>query len=459
MNIKTIKSYYKKYVNPGFVDQVELFSFHKDIFLKSKGVFIYTKNKKILDITGGIGVLNHGHNHPDIMRVRKKYNFNFNLEVHKNILSKHVALLAKMIASFFNNKLNFSYFCNSGAEANEAAIKASYRFHLGKRKTILHASNSFHGKLVATGSISSPLKNYKFPNVLRKMEFKVNDFSGLEKIEKKYKKNCDVFALIIEPYSASTTTAVNEKFLKKIVSFCKKNKIILIYDEIYTGWCKTGTTFYFQRYKNIYPDILTVSKSLGGGKASIAACVMSKKIFNKVYGSISDATLHSTTFNGFGEECVTAIEALKILKKEKFNQKAMMIEKHINKKFKILNENYPSFNMTLKGAGGIQKIYFDLSKKSYELSIQKEFKRKYKNLFFFKKRLFEISLIDTLYLKYNIFAFHSLNSLVISPSLIVPKKQIDYAFLSLEQIFQIGPEAIIQNYLKRQYAKSKYKKR
>ena len=137
----------------------------------------------------------------------------------------------------------------------------------------------------------------------------------------------------------------------------------------------------------------------------------------------------------------------------------MMIEKHINKKFKILNENYPSFNMTLKGAGGIQKIYFDLSKKSYEFSIQKEFKRKYKNLFFFKKRLFEISLIDTLYLKYNIFAFHSLNSLVISPSLIVPKKQIDYAFLSLEQIFQIGPEAIIQNYLKRQYAKSKYKKR
>jgi putrescine aminotransferase len=450
MNIKTIKSYYKKYVNPGFVDQVELFSFHKDIFLKSKGVFIYTKNKKIFDITGGIGVLNHGHNHPDIMRVRKKYNFNFNLEVHKNILSKHVALLAKMIASFFNNKLNFSYFCNSGAEANEAAIKASYRFHSGERKTILHASNSFHGKLVATGSISSPLKNYKFPNVLRKMEFKVNDFLGFEKIENKYKKNCDVFALIIEPYSASTTTAVNEKFLKKIVSFCKKNKIILIYDEIYTGWCKTGTTFYFQRYKNIYPDILTTSKSLGGGKASIAACVMKKKIFNKIYGSINDATLHSTTFNGFGEECATAIEAIKILKKEKFNQKAKMIEKYINKKFNKLNKNQPSFKMKLKGVGGIQKIYFDLSKKSYELSIKKGFQKKYKNLFLLRKRLFEIALIDTLYLKFNIFAFHSLNSLVISPSLIVQKKQIDYVFLSLEKIFQLEPESIIKNYLKRQ---------
>lgn len=444
MNIKTIKKYYRKYVNPGFVDQVELFSFHKDIFLKSKGVFIHTKTKKILDITGGLGVLNHGHNHKDIIQARKKYNSNLNLEVHKNILSKYIALLAKMIANLLNDKLHFSYFCNSGAEANEAAIKASYRFHYGKRKTILHSSNSFHGKLVATGSISSPLKNYNFPNVFKKIDFKVNDFNGFKKIEKKFKNNCDVFALIIEPYSSSTTTGVSEKFLKKIVQFCNKNKIVLIYDEIYTGWCKTGTTFYFQRYKNIYPDILTVSKSLGGGKASIAACIFNKKIFNKVYGNIKDSTLHSTTFNGFGEECITAIEAIKILKKEKFNTKAKFIENYINKKFKKLNKDFPSFNMKLKGVGGIQKIYFDL-KINYKIPNRKEFK----NIRIFKRRLFEIALIDTLYSKFNIFAFHSLNSLVISPSLIIDKKQIDLIFESLERIFKLSPSLIIENYLKR----------
>ena len=63
-------------------------------------MIIYSKNKKILDITGGIGVLNHGHNHPDILKVRKKYNQNYNLEVHKNIFSKHIAILSKLIASF-----------------------------------------------------------------------------------------------------------------------------------------------------------------------------------------------------------------------------------------------------------------------------------------------------------------------------------------------------------------------
>tara|TARA_Y100000768_G_scaffold185530_1_gene138931 strand:+ start:11699 stop:13063 length:1365 start_codon:yes stop_codon:yes gene_type:complete len=450
MKISALKNYYKKYVNPGFVDQLSFFTFHKDVFLKAKGVTIYSKNKKILDITGGIGVLNHGHNHPDILKVRKKYIQSYNLEVHKNIFSKHIAILSKLIASFFKNKLNITYLCNSGAEANEAAIKASYRYHHGKRKTILHSNNSFHGKLIATGSISSPLKNSKFPNVLKKLEFKVNDFKAFEKIEKKNKLKCDIFALIIEPYSASTTTPVKEKFLKKLVSFCKKNKIILIFDEIYTGWCKTGTTFYFQRYKNIYPDILTTSKSLGGGKASIAACIMNNMIFNNVYGNINDATLHSTTFNGFGEECVTAIEALKILKREKFNRKAKSIEKYINYKFNTLNSNHASFNMKLKGVGGIQKIYFDLDKVTQQFTNQNSFKKKYQKLFHFRKRLFEIALIDTLYFKYNIFAYHSLNSLVISPSLIIKKKQIDYIFSSLSKILHSEPKDIIKNYLNRQ---------
>lgn len=448
MNIKTIKSYYKKFVNPGFVEQTELFSFHKDIFLKSKGVFIYTRNKKILDITGGLGVLNHGHNHPDIIKARLKYNSNNKLEVHKNILSKHVALLAKMIADFFSNKLNFSYFCNSGAEANEAAIKAAYRFHEGKRKTILVSKIGFHGKLVASGSISSPLKNYNFPNVLNKVEFVPNNFIKLKKLEKKIIKNCDAFALIVEPYSASTTTELNEKFLRRIKSLCNKNKIILIFDEIYTGWCKTGTTFYFQRFKNLYPDILTTSKSLGGGKASLAACIFNDNIFKKIYGRVQDSTLHSTTFNGFGEECITAIEAIKILKKEKFNKKAIFIENLIKKNFDELRKKYPSLKMKLKGCGAIQKIYFSFDLDLDNLLNKKNLGSKYKIISKFKRRLFEIALIDILYKKYNIFAFHSLNSLVISPSLIIKEKEINYIFSSLKKILSISPEIIVKNYIK-----------
>lgn len=448
MNIRTIKSYYRNFVNPGFVDQIELFSFHKDIFKKSKGVYIYSDNRKLLDITGGLGVLNHGHNHPKIIKARIKYNSNYNLEVHKNILSRHVALLAKMISNFLSNKLYFSYFCNSGAEANESAIKAAYRYHNGKRKSILVSKIGFHGKLIATGSISSPLKNSNFPDVLKKIEFAPNNFNDLEKIIKKNKKKCDVFALIIEPYSASTTTSINEKYLRKLRRFCKRKNIILIYDEIYTGWCKTGTTFYFQRFKNLYPDILTTSKSLGGGKASIAACITSKKVFQKVYGKIEDSMLHSTTFNGFGEECITAIESLKILKQENYNKKAKSIQTEIKNNFKKIENINPNLKMNLKGCGAIQKIYFRIDykiKKSIDNYIKK---KKIKHLIKFKRRILEIAIIDSLYKNFDIFAFHSLNSLVISPSLIIKKKEISYIFKSLKFILSQNPENIVIDYLK-----------
>ncbi len=450
MQINEIKDLYEKYVNKGLKDEISLFSFSNDIFLKGKGVFIYTKNKRILDITGGIGVLNHGHNHPKIIKSRIKYNKNFRLEVHKNILSPHVALLSKKISKFLNNHLTNTYLCNSGAESNEASIKAAFRFHEGKRKTILHSNISFHGKLITTGDISSPLKNLNFPKSIKKREFIFNSIESIKKIEfdLKRKKN-DYFALIIEPYSASTATATNEKFLKYIRNFCNKNKILLIFDEIYTGWCKTGSTFYFQRYKNIYPDFLTTSKSLGGGKASIAACIMKKEIFNKVYGNIKSSSLHSTTFNGFGEECITAIEALKIIRKDNYNAKAKSLGKKINREFLELNNKFPDFRMKIKGCGGIQKIYFDLNQRISKIYDNKNFKNNYKNLFFLKKKLFEIALIDTLYFKYNIFAYHSLNSLVVSPSLVINHKEINYLFLSLKNIFKNTPENIIKDYLKR----------
>ena len=95
---------------------------------------------------------------------------------------------------------------------------------------------------------------------------------------------------------------MSQSFLKELRKICNKKKIVLIYDEVYTGWCKTGYLFYFMKYRGICPDILTASKSLGGGKASIGMYTMKSKIFNKSYGNIGDSLLHSTTFNGFGQD-------------------------------------------------------------------------------------------------------------------------------------------------------------
>ena len=129
---------YKKYINP---NQAQIFSnlpFGKDTFISAKGMYIYTASgKKILDFTGGLGVLGLGHNHEKIISRRIKFQNESKMEVHKIVFSQYMGALAHNIASLLPEKLNKSFFANSGAEAVEAAIKVCYKSFESKRKYIL----------------------------------------------------------------------------------------------------------------------------------------------------------------------------------------------------------------------------------------------------------------------------------------------------------------------------------
>ena len=110
---------------------------------------------------------------------------------------------------------------------------------------------------------------------------------------------------------------------KKI--FRIKYKILIIFDEIYSGFGKCGYDFYFKKY-GITPDIITLSKSLGGGKSSISAYVSNKDVFVKSYGSLSGSLLHSTTYNSLAEECATVIETTNIMNDNNIeNEKLLLI--------------------------------------------------------------------------------------------------------------------------------------
>ena len=149
LSFNQIIKLYNEYVNPGQVKQITKFGFGREIPVSAEGIQIHLKNKKIIkDFTGGIGVLNHGHNHPRILKVRKEFNLNKNVEVHKNFFSPYTAALSHNLSKIFNDKLKYSYMCNSGAESVEGAIKLCYKYFKGKRNTILTTDISFHGKLI-----------------------------------------------------------------------------------------------------------------------------------------------------------------------------------------------------------------------------------------------------------------------------------------------------------------------
>ena len=466
MDINQIRDLYKKYVNPGIEKIFSSFSFGQDIFDSAEGVYIYTRDKKkILDVTGGIGVLNHGHNNEKILNARIKHQNKKRMEVNKLVFSPYVAGLSANISNLLPDELNKVFFCNSGAEANEGALKVAHRYHGGKRKYVLHSINGFHGKLIATGSISGNYANkFNFPFFDFGKTFKPNDLNSINKLyEQGELKN--VFAVIIETFSASALNPIDEIFLKRIKEICNTLDIILIFDEVYTGWGKTGYLFNFQRFKDIAPDIITMSKSFGGGKASISAYVTSDRIFKLVYEKEKDAFIHTTTYNGFSEECITAIEAINIAVQERFPDKAKKIEIEIIKSFDKLREKYPSIVKNIKGMGSFQGIFFH-NQFGIILSLIKKI-----NIGFindnkvFLSKIFIAAIIDKLYSKHKILSIlgeTSLTSsgnnedfvyLALTPSLVIKEEDIEYFFSSLDKILSEGVYKINFDFIKKIFKK------
>ena len=264
---KEIRELYKKHVNPTVEKLWSSFSIGEVEVDHAEGVWIYTKNnEKILDFTGGLGVLSHGHNHPRILQTRIDFQKKKRMEVHKTIFSPYLAALSHNLAKLLPGDLDYSFLCNSGAEAVEGSLKLAYKYHDGERKYVLHSDISFHGKLLGSASISASKEVYfKYPEIPNTESFEYNNIDSVkEKIEKLRKKSgeSNVYALIIEPFQVGTFRICSTEFLKDLQKVCNENDIILIFDEIYTGWYKTGHMFNFMGH-NVLPDIVTTSKSLG----------------------------------------------------------------------------------------------------------------------------------------------------------------------------------------------------
>lgn len=458
LNIKKIQNFYSNFVNSGQVSLLNNFQFGNDIPLKAKGMYIYFKTKKVLDMTGGYGVLNLGHNHPRLIKARIEFQKKNKLEVCKNFLSPYIASLSKNIAELLPGDLNYSYFPNSGAEAIEGAVKLAYKFHKGYRKTILHSDISFHGKLLGAGGLSSSVENnFSFPSIPNRQSYRFNNFESIKKIindDLKKNKKCTIYALLCEPISASSLNLCSEKFLQNIQKICNKHKIILIFDEVYTGWYKTGSLFSFMKFNNILPDIVAYSKSFGGGKSSISGYTTRKKVFDKTYNNTKYASLHSTTYNGFGEESITAIEAINIMIEDNYELKAKKIEEIISLKLKYLKNKYPNLIHSYEGRGAHFGIVFKINNSL--LKIAKRLLR-FKSLDnrFYQKILIAV-IISNMYSKYNILMAFGQNynfPLWISPSLIIKQNELTYFFKCLDQTFSENFEKLFIRFIKNKFFK------
>lgn len=431
----SIVRYYRDYINPGIAFCLKILGFDEHKIVKAEGMYMYTESgRKILDFLGGMSVLGLGHNHPRILQARRIFNENKLLEICKAFIPQHQSVLARNLSEVFPGSLKFSFFCNSGAEANEGALKIAlfYQRLYGKDK-IVYTDLGYHGKTFGTMSVSGPFSsphNCLFKKINGCIQVPFGDIQAFRRLINERESN-DLAVIILEAIKADLALMPPKGYLKELYSLCKKNNIIMIIDEVFTGFGRTGKMFSFE-HSGIIPDIVTFSKALGGGKASIAGYIVKPNIFKKTYQPLKYCTIHTTTFGGLGEECATAIEALNVINDEGLVENAKIQGEYLFSQMKFLQSKYPQYIKNVRCIGLLGVFQFKSSSEIFGAS----FSSKIANIDKWFKGLFPAVIASELLKRHNILIYTGAREdyLPVNPSLIVTKKEIDCFIGAFEDI-------------------------
>jgi acetylornithine/succinyldiaminopimelate/putrescine aminotransferase len=454
---KQVHKLYRAHVNKSQVTLMTAFGFGRELVDHAEGCWIHTRDgRRILDFTGGVGVLSHGHNHPRILAVREKFQRERRMEVHKTYFSPYVAALGHNLAQLLPGDLSMSFLPNSGAEAVEGAVKLAYKYHGGRRNSILHADISFHGKLLGSGSLTGGSQHhFKFPGLPGTATFRYGDLDSVRAAVAAARAKdggCDVYALLIEPVSASAMQICSEEFLRGLRELCTAQDIVLIFDEIYTGWGKTGSLFYFMRYDGLVPDVLTTSKSFGGGKSSISAYIAREPVMRRAYDNLTDALLHSTstTYYGFGEETATAIEAVNIVVEDDYPARAREIERVLGPGLERLRKQYPDIISGVRGAGALWGVFIDGGPRVLDL-VSRLAPSGFAHDPLFRTKLVISSVVDALYRDHDIYAYYALNGrnpMMAAPSLVAGAEEVEYFLDRFEAVLAKGLTRLLTTFIR-----------
>ena len=278
--------------------------------IRGEGSYVYdSNNKKYLDFVSGIAVNNLGHNNKGI---KKAIIDQLDKLVHISnlfLIPSQIKLAKSLTSNLPRYKV---FFCNSGTEANEAAFKLARKWGIfNNKKTIISVTGGFHGRTFGSLSATTP-KKYKegfYPLV---PGFKTAKFNDIESIKSIIKKDKKILAVIIEPIQGEAGVKITDKkYLQELFKICKKNKILLIADEVQVGIGRTGKLFGFENY-DVRPDIITLAKALGGGIPCGAI------IANPEISDFLTPGSHGTTMGGNPLAMASGLSMLNQIKKPSF---------------------------------------------------------------------------------------------------------------------------------------------
>lgn len=300
------------------------------VIVRGKDCYLYDADgNEILDMFPGWAVSGIGHCHPKVVEAIAKQAGEL-IHIDNTFYSEAQGILAKMLSErAFGGKC---FFCNSGAEANEGAMKLARLYTAQGKYKFITAENSFHGRTFATISATAQPKYHDgFLPLLP--GFKYVPFNDVEAMEDAF--DDEVAAVLIEPIQGEGGVNIaSEEYMQTIRRLCDENGAVMILDEVQTGIGRTGKWFGYQ-HSNVVPDIITMAKTLGGGTA-IGAMMANDDISKSLVPG-----KHASTFGGNSLACAAAIATIEAIEEENLIENACKLGEYTQNRLSQLKDKFP----------------------------------------------------------------------------------------------------------------------
>ena len=314
----------ERHIDPAFVNVLRILGFDRP-YTSARGSYIYdAAGREYLDFHSGEGFASLGHNHPDVREVLQATlatDLLDGVQIHYSVLA---GMLAEELSERLPAGLDGVFFCSSGAEAVESAVKFA-RAATG-RPRLLSCDSGFHGvTLGALSLVGDEFFKERFGPLLPGCA-RV-PFGDLEALERELAHD-DVAAFVVEPVQGREVRLPPEGYLRGAQELCRRHGTMFVLDEIQTGLGRTGRWFALE-HAGLEPDFVLVGKALSGGYMPVAAMVTRREVQRRAIGSLERSYVHQSTYGRNRLSMAAGLATLRVIERDALVQNAALVGEHL----------------------------------------------------------------------------------------------------------------------------------
>ena len=352
------------HVNPAFVKMLKTIGFDKG-YVRGEGAYLWDEaGNKYLDLLTGWGVFALGRNHPKVKSILQQLIGRDMPNLVRMDCSLLSGLAAEMLTKHAGGDLSRVFFCNSGTEATEGAMKFA-RCVTG-RQDIVYCDHGFHGLTMGSLALNgADFFRERFGDLMpgtRKVPF--NDLAALEEALSTRK----AAAFIIEPVQGKSCEVVADGYLAEAQRLCRKYGTLLVLDEVQCGLGRTGKWFTYHYWPEVEPDIVTTAKALSGGYVPVGAIITRPKIMDCVFNGMERCVVHSNTFGQNDLAMAAALASLYVIEEDKLVENAAKMGDYVMGELRKMAPTCP-FVSDVRGKGLMFALDFARPEKSLKLKM------------------------------------------------------------------------------------------